>query len=201
MDPLTLATIGLSLFGGVMKASAAQRAAAAQAQQDRGNARLAALAASDAVSRGSIAEGGIDRRTSEAVSTDQSSLAASGVSTNSGSALSTLAAQRAQGAFAAIVARNNAAKEAWGYETQSQNFESRATYALQSGDSQASADILGGLTSALGGAQKGGLFSNAGSPGITTPLIRVGEPTFPEAFMGNPLAGYSDQEPPTQVMP
>lgn len=189
MDPITIGLAASSIAGGFMRANAARRAAHAQAQQDIYNAQLAEAAARDAKARGEVNEGNVRRRTSDVVSADQAQLGASGVDVQSGSALDTLAGQRMRGELAARVVRSNAAREAWGYAGTAAGLRAKAAYAEQSGDQDFISSLISGGAGALSAAHGTG-GGNAGSPGIDYPLIRVGEPTVPEAWMRDPMAGF-----------
>jgi hypothetical protein len=70
----------------------------------------------------------------------------------------TLAGQRARGELAALVVRGNAARSAWGYESQASNFRAKAKYALEQGDDAALGALLGAGGEALGMAGKAGAF-------------------------------------------
>ncbi|HEY2848350.1 MAG TPA: hypothetical protein VGI97_00605 [Gemmatimonadaceae bacterium] len=192
MDPVTMALIGMQLAGGLMKANAARKAAQAQAAQDEYNARLSEAAAGDTLLRGQTQESAVKQLTSERISTGRAQLGASGVDVQSGSAVDTLAGQRARGALAALVVRGNAARSAWGYEAQASNFRAKAKYALEQGDDAALGALLGAGGQALGMAGQAGAFKSSAlsTPGVTTPLIRVGEPTNPPPAFGD--AGFGD---------
>lgn len=181
--------IAIHVVGGIMRANAARRAAEAQAAQDEFNAKLADMAQGDALARGQVDEGNVRRGVSEKISTQRAQLAASGVDVQSGSALDALSSQRARGELAALVVRSNAAREAWGLAGVAQNYRNKAAYARQSGSEAFLAELIGTGTNVAEDASK-----LSGSPGITTPLIRVGEPTVPDAWMnGDPLVGYNPQ--------
>lgn len=186
-----MAMIATALAGGVLKANASRRAAQAQAAQDEFNAKLDETAAGDALLRGQTAESAVHQVTSDRISTGKASLGASGVDTQSGSAVDALAGLRARGMLAALVLRGNAARDAWGFQGRAADFRARAQFALQSGDDAALGDMLGTGSQILGIAGKTGSFSGLSTPGVNTPLIRVGEPTtspvnFGDASFGGP---------------
>jgi hypothetical protein len=187
VGPLAIGLIGVQLLGGIMRAQAAKRAAQAQAAQDEYNAKLAEMGAGDALLRGVTQESAVKQATSEHISTGQTQLAASGVDVQSGSAVDTLAGLRARGMLAALVVRGNAAREAWYSQGQAANFRAKAQYALQAGDDAATGDILGAGAGALGMAGQAGAFSRSmpSTPGVDTPIIRVGEPTLPPLSFGD----------------
>lgn len=198
MDPVTMGIVATTLLGGILKGNAAKRAAAAQAAQDEFNAKLSDTAAGDALLRGLTAEGAVARATSDAVSTGRAQLGASGVDTQSGSAVDSLAGLRARGQLAALVIRQNAAREAWGDQGQAANFRARAKNALQSGSDQYIGELLSAGASALQAYQKGKGFDSKGgesasegpgTPGIDTPIIRVGEPTTAPVPFGEQYTG------------
>jgi hypothetical protein len=197
VDPVTIALIGMQLAGGVMKANAARKAAQAQAAQDEYNARLSEAAAGDTRLRGQTQESAVKELTSERISTGRAQLGASGVDVASGSAVDTLAGQRARGELAALVVRGNAARSAWGYESQASNFRAKAKYALEQGDDAALGALLGAGGEALGMASTAGAFKSSApsTPGVDIPIIRVGEPTTaPFSFGDIGLGDYQFDE-------
>jgi hypothetical protein len=189
MWPLAI-PLALNVIGGIVRANAARRAAQAQARQDEFNAHLSDMAAGDALARGEVDSGNVKRQTSEAISSDKASLGASGVDVQAGSALDALAGQRARGELAALVVSSNAKRQAWGYEGTAQNYRAHAQYALQQGDDAFLAGILGT------GASTAEMVTKGGVPGVTTPIIRVGEPTEapPMSLSGYPAGGLPDYE-------
>lgn len=166
--------IGASLLGGFLRANAARRAAYAQAAEDERNARLTELAAADAKQRGAVRESAIKTATGERVSSDKAQLGAAGVDTQSGSAVDSLAGVSGRGALAALVARTDATREAWGYETRATNLHQHAAYSRQLGDESALSSVLMGGLNGIAAAY---------------PIMRIGEPTTFE--MGGPYAGQN----------
>jgi hypothetical protein len=191
MWPLAI-PLALNVIGGYVRAQAARRAAEAQARQDEFNAHLQDMAAGDALQRGEVDSGNVKRQTSEAISSDKAQLGASGVDVQAGSALDALAGQRARGELAALVVSSNAKRQAWGFEGQAANYRAHGQYALQQGDDAFLAGLLGTGASTAEMAAKSGLV-----PGVTSPIIRVGEPTEPAplSMTGYPLSGFPDATP------
>src|SRR3954471_22079845 len=104
---------GANLAGSFLKARAEKDAAEADAQTLEQNAQIADTAAGDALLRGQFISGRIKAQGSAIVSKQKATLAASGVDTQSGSAVDAQASTAGLSAMDALVASNNAAREAW----------------------------------------------------------------------------------------
>jgi len=128
---------------GVMGAQAAKQAGAAQASADLQNAQYADMAANDAVKRGAVEEDQQRLQTTGAIGTQRAGFAANGIDVNSGSAANIQDDTAQLGEFDALTIRNNAAREAWGYKTQSQTYQTSAKTAVKSAKNNAFGSLLG----------------------------------------------------------
>lgn len=81
------------------------------------NAHLADLQAQDAIARGAQAETIQRQRTGQIVGAQRASFAAQGIDANTGSATDVQSDTARIGELDALTIRNNAAREAWGYQT------------------------------------------------------------------------------------
>lgn len=141
--------------------SAYQQAQAARARMDYErriadiNLRFADLSAQDVLRRGEKEAQKVSVRTRQLIGRQRVSLAAQGVSLESGSPLEIQEETAAQGAMDALTIRNNAWREAWGYKVQALNInaqlglselaaKTQATSSLLTGGLQASRDIAQG---------------------------------------------------------
>lgn len=107
--------------------SAADRAAYdTQATVADNNSALAKLQASDAIQRGQTAEVNSELKTRQLQGHQAAMMAANGVDLSSGSPLNILSDTEFMGANDAGVIARNAAREAWGYNVQAQNYSSNA---------------------------------------------------------------------------
>jgi hypothetical protein len=161
MDPVTIAlfSIGLNMAGGLIKGQAEKQAAEANAQTADWNAGIADQAAADAIARGSVKEGQIKLAGSEVASKQTVALASSGVDTQAGSSVTTAETTGGLSALDALMARNNAAREAWGYKVQASQYRRQAAITRATGQAQAVGSVLGGVV---------------GSARIGMPFLRVG---------------------------
>jgi len=128
---------------GVMGAQAAKQAGAAQASADMQNAQYADMAANDSIKRGGMTEDQQRLQTAAAIGTQRAGFAANGVDVNSGSAANIQDDTAQLGEFDALTIRNNAAREAWGYRTQSQTYRTSAKTALASAKNNMFGSLLG----------------------------------------------------------
>lgn len=113
-------------FGAYRKSAGEQQGFQFQSQVSRTNAGLAELQASDALLRGQLNEQTIRLRTAQVGGTQRASLAARGIDLGEGSALNILTDTNFMGERDALLARDNANKEAWGFRTQAANYRSNA---------------------------------------------------------------------------
>jgi hypothetical protein len=168
-EPTAIVVGGSILVGGIMKGQAEKDAAKASASAMKRNARIAEMAASDALQRGEQ-EAGRVQMAGEAVEGQQrAGYGAMGVDVNSGSAARTQADTAALTAMDMETVRNNAQREAWGLEVQATNMLSDASAVSKAGANALLGGIIGGLA---GGAS--GAMSQLSSTGYFSP-----KPTAP----------------------
>lgn len=127
------------------------------------NAQLAELQAQDAIERGQVEEKKARRQTEQVIGQQRVSLAAQGVDINKGSALDVQADAAYLGELDALTIRNNAAKEAWGYRVQAQDYRYRGKVAQREGQFGAFRSILGSTGSVLLAKYGGGGKKNTGA--------------------------------------
>jgi hypothetical protein len=162
------AAIALSSFSTVQNVMGDQRQASAASAQgqyakavDYENARLSDLEAKDATDRGQLEAQRLGLATRQNVGASRAALAAQGVDVSSGSAADVQASESAGGAIDQVTARNNAAREAWGYTVQGIQQRREGDVAAITGDMTASglraqswSDLLSGAAQTYGIAQK-----------------------------------------------
>lgn len=118
------------------------------------NAGLAEQQAADAIARGVESESRFRTEVKGAVGSSRASQAAQGIDVGAGSAVDVQHDIAAVGELDALTIRNNAAREAWGYQTQATQYRSAAEYARVSGRNQAKALRTASLGSLLTGASQ-----------------------------------------------
>jgi hypothetical protein len=116
----------MMVVGVGLQAYSAYRAGKAQAAQAKENARRARMLASDALQRGEQKAGMVEIATTMRTGAQEVAYGHAGVDTTSGSAARTIATTAMVGALDATIVRNNAFREAWGYELQARGLESAA---------------------------------------------------------------------------
>jgi len=143
--------MALSIGGGLISGAASRQAAYANAATMESNAVLAEAAKTDALARGGQAAGQVRTRGTQTEASQTADYSASGVSVKSGSAVDVGSSTEAVSELDAELAKNNARREAFGYESQASNFRRQAAYTRQEGD-------MAEVTSILGGAVEGAAY-------------------------------------------
>lgn len=119
---------------GAFKTAKGQRTAyQAQAGMAEVNARLAELSAKSVLRAGQLEEQKAMLDTAQAKSSQRASYAASGVALDSGSVARVSASTQFIGNINAATIKANAARSAWGYRTQSVNYQNEADMARTAG--------------------------------------------------------------------
>lgn len=170
-----------------------QHQSAAQAASLRGrfqsdvaerNAQLAERQGEDALNRGSLEENRMRGETVRQVASGRAALAAQGIDISSGSAAGDTASQELVGEVDALTIRNNAAREAWGYNVDAANSRMQGRLALLAGENEAATERLGSVSTLLSGASslyglyRGSRTGTRVSAGATTgrsaaPVVRT----------------------------
>lgn len=116
------AVIG-QMFGNQASAYSEAEAAGLTAEQARLNAIRAEYAAKDAEARGSVEAANITSKGTQTIASGRVATAASGIELDSPTALNVASTTRAYSALDALTARANAAREAYGYRQQGQDYK------------------------------------------------------------------------------
>ncbi len=161
---LTAVNTGLQFIGQQRQAGAVDAQGKYEAMIDRQNAGLADQQAADAIQRGQIEEGRQRLGTKQEIGATRASIAGQGVDVGSGSALDVQGSEAGLGEMDALTIRNNAAREAWGYNTQAAQDRQAALMSEFSGK-QAAAGLRSQSYSTLitGGLNTYGMFSKYAS--------------------------------------
>ncbi len=149
-DLVTALSVGSMAFGAYssyQQSQAQQASYEYQAAVARNNAITAEWQAQDAIKRGEIAEEQQRRRTAMLKGTQTARLAANGLDISEGSALQILSDTDWMGEQDALTVRDNAAREAWGFRQQGQNYQSNSE--LMGMRADAENPLLAGSTSLL----------------------------------------------------
>lgn len=148
--------------GTLLQAKAEGDAAAAKSQADRTNAQLAQQQAASVIQLGQWQAGRIRSRASQMEATQRASYAAAGVDENVGSAAQVQAGTAAMGELDALMAENNAARQAWGLKVTSQNYLDEATATDRAGRYEQEGTLLGGAGELAGDAGQAVKFATGG---------------------------------------
>lgn len=149
-NPFGVAAAGFSILGGLLKGMAAYQSGQFNAGVSRQNARLADASATDAILRGQFAAVSSRLQAGRLAGQQKTALASSGVQVNSGSALDLLNDTSMMSDFDAKMVANRAAREAWGYKTQADQFRQRASMEEAGGKAALGESILGGVDQGVG---------------------------------------------------
>jgi hypothetical protein len=166
MAALTAALAALTAAGTISKFSGERNAATAAVQQGNyessiygQNADIAEMQAQDAIARGREAELRQGMQTKQLVGSQRASLAASGIDPNIGSGAEIQADTNLLGTLDALTIRNNAAREAWGYNVNATQLRGQAALAKRAGQNTAAGLRNQSWTTLLtGGAQLASQF-------------------------------------------
>jgi len=165
MCTLALAATGMqaggalfSTIGGYNQSKATKASYEYQAAVERNNAVLAQRQSTDAIRRGQSAEGNARLRAAQTMGAQRARLAANGVSLDEGSALNILQDTDYLSEVDALTIRDNAAREAWGYQAQGQNAADNAQLLqTRAGNERPALSLAAGLLSGAGSVADGWL--------------------------------------------
>lgn len=163
---LAIASTATQVYGAVKQGQAAKKAgeaeqAAANDQADLSdyNAGIADLQATDAITRGTNEENKYRTQVRGIVGQQRAEFAGANIDVGYGSAVDVQADAAQLGELDALQIRTNAAREAWGYKVQAEDYRKQADIlrktgvnALAAGQANASAAFIGAAGTALGGA-------------------------------------------------
>lgn len=155
------AAIGVTAIGTGVSAYGQLKSGSETNKMFQRNAQFAEYQAQDAEARGKIDERKMRQLTEKTIGAQRAGLAGQGVDVNTGSALDVQADAAYLGELDALTIRTNAAKEAWGYRTQSQNLIQRGKNAKREGELGAFNTILGAGSSLLLSSYGGGFGGSA----------------------------------------
>lgn len=124
---LQLAGVIGSTVGAYKKSSGEQQGYQFQSTIAKKNAAIAEMQSKDAMLRGVKDEQNVRMRTAQVASTQRASMAARGIDIGEGSPLNILTDTAFMGERDALTARDNSAKEVWGFQTQAQNYRDNAS--------------------------------------------------------------------------
>lgn len=152
----TAISAGVSAYGSIQSGNAQAAAANYQAQVNNQNAQIAAQNATAATQAGNAQAEQEMMRNAAQQSRIRAEVGASGLDVNSGSAADVQSGQGIIGNLDVLTIRNQAARQAYGYETQSTGFSNQAQLNTAQAGFDKTAGTIGGIGSILGGASSVG---------------------------------------------
>jgi hypothetical protein len=147
---------GVSAYGAIQSGQQQQAAANYQAQVAANNAQIATQNANQATAAGNAQAEQSRMKTNAMIGAQMAGQASSGVDVGSGSALDTRTSQKEIGELDVLTIRNNAARQAYGYQTQSMSDTAQSGLDTAQGGFAATAGDISGASSILGGANSAG---------------------------------------------
>lgn len=141
--------MGLNREAGAVRAQGAYTSAA-----DTMNARLATAQGADAIQRGDVAAFTRGAATKQQIGSSTTAMAAQGLNLQVGSPVDVVSTEAKLGALDEATIRNNAARQAWGYQVQAADYAGRARLAKASATNEADADEANAYSGLLTGAVK-----------------------------------------------
>ena len=171
-----MAVSGLvSGFGASQSASAASSAASYQSQVDANNAQIAAENAKLATSVGESQAEQSELQTRATAGSVKAAQGANYITTGTGSAAAVNRSVSELGMLDAATIRSNAARNAYGFETQQMGFQAESQLQASAANEDTEAGDIGFATSLLGGATSGATkyaqWSAQTNPGSPSPSL------------------------------
>jgi hypothetical protein len=138
-----------SLGSGYAESQALRAQGAYQKQLNDTNANLADIQAKDSIRRGNIEASKVKREQERLIGEERVTAAASGVDVNQGSAADVQDDTKALSDHDIITIRNNAFREAWGYNVQADDYRYRGRFAESAANFKAGQAMTTGILNAL----------------------------------------------------
>lgn len=132
----------LPVIGDLFQGSARQQQYDFASSMYDANAGIARLQSQDALERGRLLEQRHRIDTRRLIGDQRAYMAAQGIDVNRDSALDVQADTAAMGELDALTIRNNAVREAWGYEVQGMNYANQSQLYGAAGDTAMAGSIL-----------------------------------------------------------
>jgi hypothetical protein len=163
--------VASSLANGISALSSADAQAASQKMQgefqktqSQMNSRLAEIQADDAITRGKTQAEQLGTQTKKMIGAQKAAYAGQGIEIDSGSAMDVQGDTAAMSALDRMTIKNNAAREAWGYKVQANNFNLQGQFAGIAGNASSNMTLLGGGMRALSGGLQGAYYYSSARP-------------------------------------
>jgi hypothetical protein len=142
MDYFSMGMMAFSAFGELAGGQSKRNQADYTASVYDANASIARMQVQDTLERGRLLETQSRFAARKTIGAQRAALAAQGVDVNADSALDVQADTAGLGELDALTIRNNAVREAWGYQVESYNYGLRASVTRAAGESEQMSSIL-----------------------------------------------------------
>jgi hypothetical protein len=154
------------------------------------NAQLAERQGRDAIGLGDLEARRLGGQTDQAISTERAATAGQNVDVSGGSAAAVRASQQLVGNVDELTIRNNAARQAWGYDVEAANQRMNGRLALLAGENEAAGERLASVSTLLSGASSlYGLYKTRIPKGYQTTTLPGGQPANDSFFGPNQAPG------------
>lgn len=175
----------MAAFSAYQQSQSAKQQGQYQAKVAQNNAQVAEWQAADAKERGDTAAANVRRKYAALEGTQVASLASRGIDISEGSANALLTDTSFFSDVDQRTTKANAAREAWGYQTQANNFAANATAYQAGADAQnpLMAGALAGTAAYFGGGGKTGM-SSSGFAGSGNSLLDSTTSVSPKWYGG-----------------
>lgn len=190
---VALIPVAMAAYSAYSQSQSAKAQGQYQAKVAQNNAQVAEWQAADAKERGDTAAANVRRKYAALEGTQVASLASRGIDISEGSANALLTDTSFFSDVDQRTTKANAAREAWGYQTQSNNFAANAQFYQAGADAQnpLMAGALAGTAAYFGGGGKTGM-SSSGFAGGGNSLLDSSTSVSPKWYGGtNGSAGGS----------
>ena len=179
----TVAMAGVQALGSIINGAAASKTANYNAKIAENNAKIATQNADWAGAEGDQKAGIAGLQSKDKQGAIKTAQAANNVDVNSGSALAVQQSERQAGQLNIANIRSNAARQAFGYETQSAGYTAQAAMDRAQGRNAKTAGYIGGITNLVKGAGAYAMYSGGGDGLSVTqhadnPVSTPGYPSF-----------------------
>lgn len=176
-EPVTIGLAIVGVVGALQQGQAAKSAAKSDAKIANHNAVLANRKAEDARTRGAQEGRAKQIQTMQLLGLQRAAAAGAGVQVDSGSALKLTEDTAMFGKLDELTIRNNAERQALGFEGQASIFGAEAEAAKAAGSAAETASFINAGSSLLGSANASGitgneLFGGGGKPALTTKKVQ-----------------------------
>lgn len=166
----TAISIGMGAYSAVSQGEAAAEAADYNAKVAENNAKYKQAQALDAEQRGATEAAQHREKVRKLLATQNAMTGASGIDTDSGTALDIMTETAGQGELDSLRIMNNAQREAQGYKVEADNYRAGASIGRWQGQQSATAGQIGAAGSIIGG-----IGSAAGSYAKYDALSKLGK--------------------------